>query len=162
MEPVHGQLDCTVVESNKRDSPSWDSTSLEGAMAGFVGVLVELCAMGLSGRSIDSESCSTGDKTGARSESFLLTRSRSEGRVTSLGRNPSMQLSRLDWETCQCRPPAHVQSDVASFCTDHPSAALVETTFTVNYSSLFPATLHDLNISRLSIPVVCYSSEIPL
>jgi hypothetical protein len=66
-------------------------------MAVVVGVLVELCAMGLSGRSIDSESCSTGDKTGARSESFLLTRSRSEGRVTSLGRNPSMQLSRLEW-----------------------------------------------------------------
>jgi hypothetical protein len=94
MEPVHGQLDFTMVQERH----SWDSTSLEGAMARVVVVLVELCAMGLSGRSIDSESCSTGDKTaGARSESLLLTRSRSEGRVTSLGRNPSMQLSRLDW-----------------------------------------------------------------
>ena len=92
MEPVHGQLDSTVVKSDNVDSPCWDSTSLEGAMAVVVRVWVELCATGLWGWSTDVESCSTGDKTTGRSESFLLTRSMSEGRVTSLGRNPSIQL----------------------------------------------------------------------
>jgi hypothetical protein len=97
MEPVHGQLDSSLVRKDTLDSPCWDSTSLEGAMAVVVVVLVELSAMGLWGRSTDGESCSTGDKTVARSESLLLTISMSEGRVTSLGRNPSMQLSRLEW-----------------------------------------------------------------
>lgn len=97
MEPVHDQLDSSLVKSDTLDSPCWDSTSLEGAMAVVVVVVVELSAMGLWGRSTDRESCSTGDKTGARSESLLLTISMSEGRVTSLGRNPSMHLSRLEW-----------------------------------------------------------------
>ena len=46
MEPVHGQLDSTLVKSDTLDSPCWDSTSLEGAMAVVVVVLVELAAMG--------------------------------------------------------------------------------------------------------------------
>jgi hypothetical protein len=109
-----------MFRSDTPNSPCWDSTSLEGAMAVDVVVLVELCAMGLSGRSIDSDSCSTGDKAAGRSKSFLVTRSISDGRVTSLGRNPSMQLSRLKWESCQCRPPPMWKTDV-EFRTDHPA-----------------------------------------
>jgi hypothetical protein len=52
-----------MFRSKTPNSPCWDSTSLEGAMAVDVVVLVELCAMGLSGRSIDSDSCSTGDQS---------------------------------------------------------------------------------------------------
>ena len=66
---------------------------------------VELSGMGLSGRSMDSESCFTGDKAAARSMSFLVTRSIREGRVCSLGRNPSIQLSRHEWGSCPGRPP---------------------------------------------------------
>lgn len=84
-----------MMRVSKADSPCWDSTSLEGAMVVVVVVVVELSAMGLVGRSTDGESCCTGDKTSGRSESFLLTRSIRDGRVTSLGRKPSMQLSRL-------------------------------------------------------------------
>jgi hypothetical protein len=87
-------------------------------MAVDVVVFVELWAMGLSGRSIDSDSCSTGDKTVERSKSFLVTRSMSDGRVTSLGRNPSMQLSRLKWGVVQCRPPP-MWKLTSSFRTDH-------------------------------------------
>ena len=95
------QLSWTTSKYGKLDSPSWDSTSLEGAIVVVVVVVVvvELSAMGLAGGSMDSESCATGDSTAARSESFLLTRSMRDGRVTSLGRNPSMQLSRLIGET---------------------------------------------------------------
>lgn len=170
---MFGQLGWATIKNGKLDSPCWDSTSLEGAMVVVVVVVVvvvELSAMGFAGRSMDSESCSTGDKTAGRSESFLLTRSMREGRVTSLGRKPSMQLSRLNWRSCSRRPPA-VTSKRGSR-TDHNShpvlvcSTLHETdwdiiiSFCFFFVSLHP--LHHLEIYRLPIPVVRYSSQVPL
>lgn len=153
MEPSHGQLDASLVESDKVDSPCWDSTSLEGAMAVVVVVLVELAAMGLWGRSMDSESCSTGDKTAARSESFLVTRSTSDGRVTSLGRNPSMQLSRLQSWNCSCRPPP-VETDVEC-CAQTTQPVLVSPDLKqlkpdYFYHNLLFATVYTTSISVVS------------
>lgn len=165
---MFGQLERRMIKDGKLDSPCWDSTSLEGAMVVVVVVVVELSAMGLAGRSMDSESCSTGDSTGARSESFLLTRSMREGRVTSLGRNPSMQLSRLNWRSCSCRPPA-VTSKRGSR-TDHNShpvlvpSTLHETDLVIIsfYSFISSQGLHDLEICCLSVPIVRHSSQVPL
>lgn len=137
-------------------------------MVVVVVVVVELSAMGLAGRSTDSESCSTGDRTAGRSESFLLTRSMRDGRVTSLGRNPSMQLSRLNWRSCSRRPPA-VTSKRGSR-TDHNShpvlvpSTLHETDLVIIsfYSFISSQVLYDLKICRLSITIVRYASQIPL
>jgi hypothetical protein len=139
-------------------------------MAVDVVVFVELWAMGLSGRSIDSDSCSTGDKTVERSKSFLVTRSMSDGRVTSLGRNPSMQLSRLKWGTCSMSSAAHVETDVELPHRPPSQPVLIPTGlletdhfFIINYLIMIPCySLHDLEIRRFSIPVVRYSSQIPL